>query len=239
MGLYNWLIENALAIIVSSLISLLISNLFFNKANRECLLLTLIFPIVDILEKEKYSRNNFDQISNLTRTYAVKYLYKKEKIKLFRLVNAYKEVCKYNTTSANTDCIMNYFEHKLIENGINPKPCAITDEEGNVVIDDFPPDYNYLLDYVYEVVASIEFIESPYESSLKIADAFSKYAKKYYSNKNIKYFEDLSIEKVIQQSEVSKIWSDKFSYANECKKEFLDLAICKKAKRLLYDQIKS
>lgn len=67
-------------------------------------------------------------------------------------------------------CIMAYYNYKLEENGINPKPCAITDDDGEVVADDFPPDYNYLQDYVYKIVSSFDFIESPEECTIKIAD---------------------------------------------------------------------
>lgn len=28
-------------------------------------------------------------------------------------------------------------------NGVNPKPCTIRDDDGEVIADDFPPDYNY------------------------------------------------------------------------------------------------
>lgn len=65
---------------------------------------------------------------------------------------------------------MAYYNYKLKENGINPKPCAITDDDGEVVADDFPPDYNYLQDYVYKIVSSFDFIESPEECTIKIAD---------------------------------------------------------------------
>ena len=55
---------------------------------------------------------------------------------------------------------MAYYNYKLKENGINPKPCAITDDDGEVVADDFPPDYNYLQDYVYKIVSSFNFCNS-------------------------------------------------------------------------------
>ena len=45
---------------------------------------------------------------------------------------------------------------------------------------------------------------------MKIADAFKYYTKKNYTDENIVYFEDYSIEKVIELSEVSKKWNEKF-----------------------------
>ena len=64
------------------------------------------------------------------------------------------------------------------ENGVNPKRCTIRDDDGEMVADDFPPDYNYLQDYVYEIVSSYDFIESPDKCTVKIADAFKRNTKK-------------------------------------------------------------
>lgn len=113
------------------------------------------------------------------------------------------------------------------------KPCAITDDDGEVVADDFPPDYNYLQDYVYKIVSSFDFIESPEECTIKIADAFKCYTEKYYTGEEIIYFEDYSVEKVIELSEISKKWNDKFKRADKCKEEFLNLPICKKVKNII------
>lgn len=135
--------------------------------------------------------------------------------------------------NADTSCIMAYYNYKLKENGINPKPCAITDDDGEVVADDFPPDYNYLQDYVYKIVSSFDFIESPEECTIKIADAFKCYTEKYYTGEEIIYFEDYSVEKVIELSEISKKWNDKFKRADKCKEEFLNLPICKKVKNII------
>lgn len=138
-----------------------------------------------------------------------------------------------NKENADTSCIMAYYNYKLKENGINPKPCAITDDDGEVVADDFPPDYNYLQDYVYKIVSSFDFIESPEECTIKIADAFKCYTEKYYTGEEIIYFEDYSVEKVIELSEISKKWNDKFKRADKCKEEFLNLPICKKVKNII------
>ena len=54
---------------------------------------------------------------------------------------------------------------------------------------------------------------------------------KNYTDGNIVYFEDYSIEKVIELSEVSKKWNEKFRLADERKEDFLNLPICKKVKK--------
>lgn len=229
----NWLYQNAIAIFISAIASLLISKRYYDKANRESVLMTVIFPIVKLLEKRNYTRKNYEALFEINCSYAVKYLRKKERNKLLALLSAYRDVCRYSKENADTSCIMQYYIDKLRENGINPKPCAIKDDDGEVVADDFPPDYNYLQDYVYEIVSSYDFIESPAECTIKIADAFKRYTKKYYTHENIVYFEDYSIEKVIELSEVSKKWNDKFKRADESKEQFLNLPICKKVKDII------
>ena len=229
----QWLYKNAMAIFISTIASLLISKRYFDKANRESVLMTVIFPIVKLLEENHYTRKAYETLFDINSSYNIKYLKKKERDKLLALLSAYRNVCRYSAESADTSCIMSYYNHKLKENGVNPKPCAIKDDDGIIVADDFPPDYNYLQDYVYEVVSSYAFIESPEECSEKIADAFRRYTKKYYTDKEIVYFKDYPIRKVIELSEVSKKWNDKFKLADERKDEFLELPICRRVKSII------
>lgn len=147
-----------MAIFISAIASLLISKRYYDKANRESVLMMVIFPIVKLLNEKYYTRNDYEALFEINSSYAVKYLRKKERNKLLELLSAYRDVCKYSKENADTSCIMAYYNYKLKEKGINPKPCAITDDDGEVVADDFPPDYNYLQDYVYKIVSSFDFI---------------------------------------------------------------------------------
>ena len=54
------------------------------------------------------------------------------------LIEQYSIVCQYNRSKKDTDCILSYFDFKLGEIGINPKPCPITDDEGETVAYDYP-----------------------------------------------------------------------------------------------------
>lgn len=229
----NWLYQNAMAIFISAVASLIISKRYYDKANRESVLMTVIFPNVKLLNQRYYTRKDYEALFEINSSYAVKYLRKKERNKLLELLSAYRDVCRYSKEGADTSCIMAYYNYKLRENGVNPKPCTIKDNDGEVVGDDYPPDYNYLQDYVYEIVSSYDFIESPAECTIKIADAFKRYTKKCYTEEKIVYFKDYSIEKVIELSEVSKKWNDKFKRADESKEQFLNLPICKKVKNII------
>lgn len=222
-----------MAIFISAVASLIISKRYYDKANRESVLMTVIFPIVKLLNQRYYSRKDYEVLFEINSSYAVKYLRKKERNKLLELLSAYRDVYRYSKEDADVSCVMAYYNYKLRENGINPKPCTIKDDDGEVVADDYPPGYNYLQDYVYEIVSSYDFKVSPAECTIKIADAFKSYTKKYYTDENIIYFKDYSIEKVIELSEVSKKWNDKFKLADESKEEFLNLPICKKVKNII------
>ena len=224
----EWLYDNSIAIFISAIASLAISKYYFDKANRESVLMTVIFPIVKLLEKRNYTRNDYETLFAINSSYAVKYLRKKERNELLALLSAYRDVCRYSKESADTDCIMLYYNNKIREIGINPKPCEIENDDGKVVAYDFPPEYIYLQDYIYEIVSSFDFIESPAECTLKIANAFKDYTKNYYTDKEIVFFEECSIKKVIELSEVTKKWNAKFRLADEKKNDFLKLPICKK-----------
>ena len=58
----NWLYTNAAAIFISAIASLLISKFYFDKANRDGVISTIIFPVVKILEKRSYSRKNYEEL---------------------------------------------------------------------------------------------------------------------------------------------------------------------------------
>lgn len=120
----TWLYQNAIAIFISAIASLLISKRYYDKANRESVLMTVIFPIVKLLEKRNYTRKNYEALFEINCSYAVKYLRKKERNKLLALLSAYRDVCRYSKENADTSCIMQYYIDKLRENGINPKPCG-------------------------------------------------------------------------------------------------------------------
>ncbi|MBQ3500459.1 MAG: hypothetical protein IJA70_03420 [Oscillospiraceae bacterium] len=231
----EWLYNNAAAIFISAFASWIISKIYFDKANRAGVLTTIIFPIVKILDSKYYSREKYEKLFDINSSYLVKYLYKNERNKLLALLSSYRTVCKYTKEAANTDCVMSYYIYKLEKNGINPKPCVETDDSGNPLYCDFPPDYNCLKDYVYNIISSYEFVESPIDCSKKIAQELKNYTKQYYTNIEIPYFDDYSIIKVIELSNITKEWDNKFLLADKCKSDFLELSICKKAKKIMQE----
>lgn len=228
----KWLYQNAAAIIISSLISLLISMMYYRKGNRDELLMSIIFPVVQLLNKS-YSKKNYDELLAIKSNYAIRYLSKKERKTLMLLIEQYSMVCQYSKSNADTDCILSYFDFKLGECGINPKPCPITDDEGETVAYDYPPDYYYLEKYVNDRVSEMEFAVYPEEVEKAIIDAFEKYAHKYYTDKDIKWFQDYSIEKVIEESKVSEKWRADFDLMEQRKRTFMNLSTSKKVIKIL------
>ena len=231
----GWLSNNALAIFLSAVASFVASKIYFDKANRESVLMTIIFPIIKILDSRFYNQANYEALYKINASYATKYLKRDERNKLLALLTSYRNVCRYTKESADTNSIMAYYTLKLEENGINSKPCTMTDGEGNFVDLDFPPNYNLLENHVFEIVSSFDFVQSPGACSKKIAEAFNRYTKKYYTDKEIAFFEDCTITEIIESSEIAKKWEEKFRMANKCKQEFLNLAICKKVTKIIRD----
>ena len=74
----NWLYQNAMAIFISAIASLLISKRYYDKTNRESVLMTVIFPIVKLLNQRYYTRKDYEALFEINSSYAVKYLRKKE-----------------------------------------------------------------------------------------------------------------------------------------------------------------
>ena len=62
----NWLYQNAMAIFISAIASLLISKRYYDKANRESVLMMVIFPIVKLLKTcASHSRYFSDELGAL------------------------------------------------------------------------------------------------------------------------------------------------------------------------------
>lgn len=54
---------------------------------------------------------------------------------------------------------------------------------------------------------------------------FGKYCRQYYSSKDIVYFDDLCLEKVLAQSELHAKWNQKFIIMKEAKERFQNLRV--------------
>ncbi len=80
----EWLSSNALAIIISGIVSLVVSKYYFDKANRESVITTIIFPIVKILDSRYYTKSNYEALFKINSSYASKYLKRNEKINYLR-----------------------------------------------------------------------------------------------------------------------------------------------------------
>ena len=83
------------------------------------------------------------------------------------------------------------------------------------------------------MVSKMEFEVYPEEAEKAITDAFEKYAHEYYTVKNIEWFQDYSIEKVIEKSKVSEKWRVDFDLMEQRKRTFMNLSIAKKVIKIL------
>lgn len=234
-SIFDWLSNNAMAIFLSAFASWIISKYYYDKANRESLHMAVIYPAVKILRARFYSRKNYEELFAISTSYASRYLRKKERRILLKLLSSYRDVCRYSEESANTDCIMAYYREKLVQHGINPKPCFLKNDEGEIIDSDFPPYYNELQNYIHKIVSSFDFYRAPNECKITISDALEQYTAQFYSNKEIKFFDDQSISEIIKHSKISAEWDSKFQLASESKKEFLELSICQKVISIIED----
>ena len=239
-SIFEWIYNNAMAIFISSFISFLLSKKYYDKANRENILMTVVFPVIQILNHNKYSSEDYEKLCEIMSNYSIRYLNKNERNKLLRLINSYKDISRYEKEKADTDSIMLYYEDTLKKNGINPKPCVLTDFEGEVVADDYPPDYNILKCQIYDIVSSNEFYislnEFPRLSNSctdSIVNILDSYTNQFYTSEKISLFDDYGITEIIRQSPITKRWAEKFNAFKKSQQDFLNLAISKKISKIL------
>ena len=102
MSFIEWFLSNwyancftIITVVLSGLISLIISAVYYRKGNRNNLRMAVIHPIIRLLQ-DAYSRKNYDKLNEIAKDYSTRYLTKTEEQKLNSLLMAYKEVSTYN-----------------------------------------------------------------------------------------------------------------------------------------------
>ena len=77
--LNNWNanIFTLFTVLLSGIISLMISAAYYRKGNRNNLKMSVIHPIISILN-DSYSRNNYKKMEKISKEYSVRYFKRKE-----------------------------------------------------------------------------------------------------------------------------------------------------------------
>lgn len=230
----NWLIEPAnrntniftlLTVVLSGLISWFISAKYFTKGNRENLRVSLLYPMKQIIE-ESYSWKNYQKLVCISKEYSARYLKKSEVEIVSKLLDSYKEVCRYDYDFVCADSLFSYFKKKLEENKIVLKyePIYV---DGELVDVDFPGDLLYMTD---DLARIINIHPPQYETEAcceKVVIIFNSYCKMCYEHEPIVYFDDKSFQEVINESDVSKAWDEKFEKIENAKNDFLSMDVLK------------
>ena len=203
-----------ITVIVSGIISLVISAAYYHKGN--------IIRLFD----EEYSQKNYENLCEISKDYTSRYMKKNEMSCLNKLLDAYKEVCRYNDASVNADSLFSYFEYKLKKNNINPKPVRV-EYEGEYVYDDYPPDIFFLSEGLKKILKETPFELESAECEEKISTLYNWYCKEYYAAEPLKYFDDYSLDEVLKKSNIRVKWNEKFDEIQKAKNKFLNLRIAK------------
>ena len=108
----QWFTENLysnlftiLTVIASGVISLLISKHYFKKSNdvnnRENLKISVIHPLIALLNSTPYTVENYNLLVALEKEYSIKYMPVTERECLANLRAAYKDVAYYDEDAVN------------------------------------------------------------------------------------------------------------------------------------------
>lgn len=211
-------------VVLSGLISWWISAAYYNKGNRNALRLNVLFPMRRIIGEPR-SWKNYKALEEASKGYDAKYLSKEERTILTVFLAAYKDVCTYNYSFVCAESLFSYFCYKLEQNGISTKPVPI-------IIDDEIVDYEAPTDLLYlkdDLTRIIENCPPEYDEEDKLKDEvvslFSTYCKEYYTDKEIVYFDDMTLNKVLRNARVRKEWDEKLSAYKLAEDSFLRLAV--------------
>ena len=230
MSFEEWFITNGysncftlITVVLSGIISLVISAIYYHKGNRNNLKMAVIYPVMRVLE-DNYSRKNYDKLCEITKDYSIRYLSKEESSRLNALLLAYKDVSTYNDIAVKADSLFSYFEYKLKKNQINPKPIPV-EHEGEIVYNDYPPDLFYLSQDLEKALRKYDPNFEADECKKMVISFYEQYCKEYYTSNKIIYFDDYTFEEVLKKSEIRAKWDKKFNDVKQAKEQFLKLKI--------------
>ena len=171
MDFIKWFCDNwyancftIITVVLSGIISLAISAVYYRKGNRNNLKMAVIHPIIRLLE-EAYTRKNYNILCDISKEYSVRYMSKNEAKKLTLLSSAYKEVSSYNDIYVSANILFSYFEYTLKKNNIEVKPVPF-EHEGETIYYDYPPALHYLSNDLERLLNKIEPELQPDESNV-------------------------------------------------------------------------
>ena len=216
-------------VVASGLISWVISAIYYRIGNRNNLKSSVIFPVVELL-KEPYSEINYKALCKISDEYSMRYMNKREQKAFNDLQSAYRDIRSYHENSVNAGILYEYFEYELAKNNIKWKsiPVYINDE----LVDYEPPEGWFSLPDDIEKIFNryeLEFEVDECENALK--NLYIAYCKNYFSIQEISFFEEKKITKIIEESEITKEWNQRFQNLNNKKKEFLILKVARSTLR--------
>lgn len=238
MNFFDWFLSNIYSnlftlftVILSGVVSLLISKYYYDKGNRNNLKMNVIHPICRLL-KQQYNSKNYSYLVELSKDYSIRYMKKDEIRCLNSLINAYKDAVEKSEESIYSNALFSYFEAKLKRSGVETKFIPI-EYEGDIIGYDYHPDLHYLYDEIYKIIKTFYYEDEFYyeyedTTEYKIKEIFSHYSKNCYNRDDIKFFDDYSLDEVLEKSKHTKQWENKIEICNDAAKKFLNLKICKK-----------
>ena len=225
----NWYSNcfTVITVVLSGVISLVISAVYYHKGNRNNLKMSVVHPIVRLL-KDKYTWENYNLLCKISEEYSTRYMNKNERQKLMSLLSAYKEVSLYNENRVKADMLFSYFEYKLKQNDIDPTPVPIEDEDGEIIDYNYPPDKYLFIRNLEKALDNYPPDFYPDECKKDVVFLYNSYCKENYTSEEIIFFDDYTITEELKKSKICVKWDNNFSEMERAKKAFLDLNIVKK-----------
>lgn len=229
-SLVQWFVDNIytnlftlITIIISGLVSVLVSRHYFNKSNIENLKLSIIHPIITILNAP-CNTENYEKLIALEKQYAIKYMPQKERKQLWDLILAYKDVVLNTEDAINAKILFSYFERCLSLQDIEWKSIPII-INGEIIDFEPPKGYFELEDNIYRVIRKYDYHLEEEKCQEALELLFISHVKVFCSNQKAVFFKDVSLLKIIEQDELNIKRNEQIKKYKLCKSEFLNLPL--------------
>ena len=177
--------------------------------------MSVIYPTTELIAKTR-SYDNYTNLCKLAKDYTVRYMSKRERKVLIDLLDAYKEVARYNEDSVNSDIVLSYFEETVNSHSVDFCPVPVT-INGEIVDYEPPEGYFAIQDNLYRIISAKNPNYQSNECQKAITQYFEGFCKQYYPNTNISFFTDRTLDDVLRDGEIRKALRKKFATFKQAK----------------------
>ena len=220
------IIVTVISIVLSGFFSWLMTFIYFKITNRNAALSSVVEEIINIINNG-VNKKSIKELKIIIYRFEFRYLRSKEREIIKDLFYSLKKAVAKSEFEVDCSILTNYFDDIIEKYGIDKFVYEEYDPINDAEILLPPPEYDHLyesikneLDACYDLYSSRDY-EYCKLLEKNINCVYNYYLTKvFFHKKTINFFENISIDKLLNTDERKIEWNNKWIEYNNCKKMF-------------------